>query len=131
MEYTPDDLRCRYPEFEDTTEYPDDRISMFIEDGQDDIGLDEGHWGGIPRYKRALSALVAHYVVVGTASESGDYNPLQAIQSKSAGDVKITHVTAKAGPASTFENRLMATTYGQEFLSLRRRTFVSAIVVPV
>lgn len=130
MVYTPEDLRLRYPEFEDTTEYPDNRLEMFIEDAQDDIGTDSGHWGTETRYKRALAALTAHLLVTGFNSEAGDINPIQAIASKQAGDVKIAHVqSSKTAPKSTYENRLQATTYGQDFLALRRRTFVSTMVV--
>lgn len=132
MTYTPDDLRCRYPEFEDTVEYPDNRIELFIYDAQDDIGTDESHWGGTVRYSRALAALTAHLLVTGSNSEAGDINPIQAIASKQAGGVKVAHVqSAKTSPKSTYENRLQATTYGQDFLALRRRSFVSAMVVPV
>lgn len=127
---TPDDFRCRYPEFEDSTEYSDARINLFIADAQDDIGADEGHWGSTVRYDRALAALTAHMLVAGEASESGDYSPLQAIASKSAGGVKIAHVqSSKTAPKSTYENMLKSTTYGQNFLAMRRRTFVSVSVV--
>ena len=130
MEYTPDELRCRYPEFEDTTEYSDARIEMFIGDAQDDIGTDESHWGNIVRYTRALAAITAHLLVTGANSEAGDINPIQAIASKQAGDVKVAHVqSSKTAPKSTYENMLQATTYGQTFLALRRRTFVSTMVV--
>lgn len=130
MTYTPAELRSRYPEFADIVDYPDARIQLFINDAQDDIGTDESHWGSTVRYTRALAALTAHMLVLGTNSEAGDINPLQAIASKKAGDVQIAHVqSSKTAPKSTYENRLQATTYGQDFLALRRRTFVSTMVI--
>ncbi len=130
MEYTPVDFRSRYPEFGDTVEYTSARIELFIEDAQDDIGKDEGHWGGEVRYKRALGALTAHLLVFGTNSEAGDVNPLQVVASKEAGDVKIAHVqNSSINPKSIFESNLQTTTYGRNFLALRRRTFVGTLVV--
>lgn len=131
MDYFPDDFRIRYPEFEDTTTYPDERVELFIADAQDDIGTDETHWGGVTRYTRAIGLLTAHYLVTGTATASGDTSPLQAIESRKVGDVTIKHtVGAKTTPKSAYEDRLKSTAYGQEFLALRRRSFVGVIVTP-
>lgn len=126
---TPDDLRLRYPEFEDTTEYPDERMDLFIEDAVQDIGDDFSHWGSEHRYLRALAALSAHYLTVGYTSEYGDNSPMQSIQSKKVGEVSITHSIGKTAPKSTYEDMLKATLYGQEFLALRRRSFVGIMVV--
>lgn len=130
MEYTPDSLRCRYPEFEDTTEFPDERIEMFIADAQDDIGIDETHWGGSVRYTRAIAALVGHMLVLGTKSEYGDTGPSQAISTKKAGSVSVSLMQGTTSPKSHYETRLASTTYGQDFLALRRRSFIGLVVIP-
>lgn len=130
MTYTSDELRTRYPEFADTTEYSDDRIDLFIADAQDEIGTDATRWGTTHRYKRALAALTAHLIVMGTNSEYGDYNPMQAISQKSAGEVKVHLLTGGTSPKSDYEAQLKATVYGQTFLALRRKSFVTIMTVP-
>ncbi len=127
MVYTPDEFRCRYPEFADTTEYPDNRIQLFIEDAQDDIGLDADYWGGPQRYSRAIAALTAHMLVVGIASEYGDYSPMKDVIIKQAGDVKVHHADTGRTPQSVYEDGLMATSYGRTFLAIRRKQFVTVL----
>jgi len=125
----PVDLRLRYPEFEDTTEYSDVRITLFIEDAIDDIGTDETHWLSTYRYNRALSALSAHYLVMGTASEYGDSSSKYPVIQKTAGGVSVSFSGLAGASRSDFIKRLSSTTYGQEFLALRDRTFVGSLVV--
>lgn len=126
---TADDLRCRYPEFADTTEYSDSRINMFIGDAVDDIGSSESHWQSEYRYNRALSALSAHYLVLATDSEYGDTNPKYPVIQKTAGGVSLSYSGLAGASRTDYIKRLSSTTYGQEFLALRGRTFVGSLVV--
>lgn len=126
---TPDDLRTRYPEFADTTEYSDSRIEMFICDAIDDIGSVESHWQSEYRYNRALSALSAHYLVLATESEYGDTSAKYPIIQKTAGGVSLSYSGLAGASRTDYIKRLSSTTYGQEFLSLRGRTFVNSLVV--
>ena len=50
-------------------------IDDFMDDAVEDIGTDPGHWGSEAKYLRALLALSAHYLKVGTDSEYGDSSP--------------------------------------------------------
>ena len=126
---TPVDIRTRYPEFTDTTEYPDLRIAMFIADAVDDIGTDVSNWLNEYRYNRALSALSAHYLVLGTDSEYGDTNAKYPIIQKTAGGVSLSYSGLAGASRTDYIKRLSSTTYGQEFLSIRGRTFVGSLVV--
>jgi len=126
---TPDDLRIRYPEFSDVVEYVDARLLMFIQDAIDDMGTSESHWHSEYRYNRALSALSAHYLVLATASEYGDTNAKYPIIQKTAGGVSLSYSGLAGASRTDYIKRLSSTTYGQEFLSLRGRTFVGSLVV--
>ena len=126
---TPEDLRTRYPEFADNTEYSDSRIEMFIFDAIDDMGSTVSHWQSEYRYNRALSALSAHYLVLGTDSEYGDTNAKYPIIQKTAGGVSLSYSGLAGASRTDYIKRLSSTTYGQEFLSLRGRTFVGSLVV--
>lgn len=126
---TPADIRTRYPEFADIVEYPDARIEMFIMDAVDDIGSSESHWQSEYRYNRALSALSAHMLVLGTDSEYGDTNAKYPIIQKTAGGVSLAYSGLAGASKTDYIKRLSSTTYGQEFLTLRGRTFVGSFVV--
>lgn len=126
---TPIDLRTRYPEFADVVEYPDARIEMFIMDAVDDIGSVVGHWQSEYRYNRALTCLSAHYLVLGTDSEYGDTNAKYPIIQKTAGGVSLSYAGIGGTSKTDYIRRLSSTTYGQEFLALRGRTFVGSLVV--
>lgn len=126
---TPDDLRTRYPEFGDTVEYTDARVEMFICDAVDDIGEIASHWVSEYRYNRALAALSAHYLVLATESEYGDSGAKYPIIQKTAGGVSLSYSGLAGASRSDYIKRLSSTTYGQEFLALRGRTFVNSFVV--
>ncbi len=126
---TPVDLRTRYPEFVDPVEYTDARIEMFIADAQDDMGTSESHWLSEYRYNRALSALSAHYLVLARDSEYGDTNAKYPIIQKTAGGVSLSYSGLAGASKSDYIKRLSSTTYGQEFLSIRGRSFVGSLVV--
>jgi hypothetical protein len=125
----PDDLRTRFPEFADNTEYSDARIEMFICDAIDDMGSVESHWQGEYRYNKALSYLSAHYLVLATDSEYGDTNAKYPIIQKTAGGVSLSYSGLAGASRTDYIKRLSSTTYGQEFLSIRGRSFVGSLVV--
>lgn len=126
---TPEDLRTRYPEFKDNTEYSDARIKMFIEDALDDIGSAVGPWVTEYRYKRALAALSAHMLVLGTDSEYGDSSAKYPVIQKTAGGVSLSYSGLAGASRTDYIKRLSSTTYGQDFLALRGRTMVGSLVV--
>lgn len=126
---TPDDLRTRYSEFADQTEYPDAKIEMYIMDAIDDMGDVVSHWINEYRYNRALSALTAHYVTLGSMSEYGDTSAQYPVIQKTAGGVSLSFSGLAGASRTDYIKRLSSTTYGQEFLALRERTFVGSLVV--
>lgn len=126
---TPVDFRYRFPEFADTVEYPDGRIEMFICDAIDDIGEEVSYWHSEYRYNKALANLSAHYLVLGTDSEYGDTNAKYPIIQKTAGGVSLSYSGLAGASRTDYIKRLSSTTYGQEFLALRARTFVGSLVV--
>ena len=125
----PDDLRTKYPEFADNTEFTDSRIEMFICDAIDDIGTLASHWQSEYRYNRALTALSAHYLVLATDSAYGDTSAKYPIIQKTAGGVSLSYSGLAGASKSDYIKRLSSTTYGQEFLALRARTFVNSFIV--
>lgn len=126
---TPDDLRLRYSEFEDTEEYTDAKINMYILDAQDDMGSSESHWGGEYRYNRAISALTAHIMVLAKASEYGDTNARYPVIQKTAGGVSLSYSGLAGASRTDYIKRLSSTTYGQDFLAIRGKSFVGSFVV--
>ncbi len=126
---TPVDFRTRYPEFADVVTYPDARIEMFIADAIDDMGDVVSHWQSEYRYNRALSALSAHYLALGEDSEFGDTNAKYPIIQKTAGGVSLSYAGVGSSHKTEYMKRLSSTTYGQEFLSIRGRSFVGSLVV--
>ena len=122
------DFRIRFPEFADNTEYPDVRIQMFIDDTVLYIGDDELRWGN--KYDTAQAYLTAHLLSLGTGLEaSGGNAPAKvgAITSKSAGGVSVTRASSSK-THSDEDEFYMSTAYGQQFIVLRNRCFVGALV---
>lgn len=128
MPVTSDTIRARFPEFSDTSEFPTDRINMFIEDAKIlYIGDSESRWMG--RYDIALSYLSAHLLDRATSSEAGDSSSKSgSISSKSAGGVSISR-SATVKDRSDTDDFLMSTSYGQAYISIRNMTFIGIATV--
>ena len=126
MTCTVEELRLRFPEFIDDTEYSDARIQLFLDDAVEDIGSDEKRWCG--KYNRAQCNLAAHLLSIGTSSEAGDSSgKAGAISSKSAGGVSVTRaVVAKNG--SDADLFYSTTIYGQQFMIIRNGCFIGVLV---
>ena len=127
MAVTATTFRARFPEFSDTTAYPDARIEIFIEDTQlIYMGADENRWSG--KYDYAQAYLVAHLLVSGEASEAGDSSvKVGPVSSKSAGGVSVTRAVATKN-RSDGDDFYMGTVYGQRFLMTRNVCFVGVLV---
>ena len=123
------DFRIRFPEFSDDTEYPDARIQFFIDDSELYIGTDEGRWGN--KYNTAHAYLSAHLLSVGTGSEAAGGSSgakVGAVISKSAGGVSVTRESTNNKTRSDEDSFYMSTGYGQQFVTIRNRCFVGALV---
>lgn len=119
-------FRLRFPEFSDDTEFPDARVQLFLDDAQVIIGSEENRWCG--KYDLAHAYYAAHLLSVGTNSELGDSaSKVGAIQSKSAGGVSVTRTSAIKNKSDE-EDWLLSTTYGQQFMIIRRGCFVGVLV---
>lgn len=127
MAVTVSDLRTRFPEFADDTEYPEARIQLFIDDSVlAYMGSDEKRWAG--RYNYAQAYLVAHLLASGEASEAGDGSAkVGPVTSKSAGGVSVTRA-AQAKARSDSDDFFMGTVYGQRFIMVRNTTFAGVMV---
>ena len=110
-------LRLRYPEFADTTMFPDARIQLFIDDAVIYMS-DENRW--LDFYELAQSALVGHFLAVALASESGDSSSMFPISKQDVDDVIIESAVSAAKPNSS---NLSTTTYGQVYQNFLRMTF--------
>jgi hypothetical protein len=120
-------FRARFPEFTDTTEYPDTRIEIFIEDAQlVYMGADENRWLG--KYDYAQAYLVAHLLITAEASEAGDSSvKVGPVSSKGAGGVSVTRAVATKD-RSDGDDFYMGTVYGQRFLMTRNACFAGVLV---
>jgi hypothetical protein len=123
---TPDDIRIRFPEFSDPVEYPDARIQLFIDDTICIMGADESRWSC---YDPAQAYLTAHFLAVGTATESGSSSGTAGpITSKSAGGVSVTRGYTASPGMSQQDSFYSSTSYGQRFLLYRDQSFVGVRV---
>ncbi|MGF6878363.1 DUF4054 domain-containing protein [Paraburkholderia sp. MM5477-R1] len=115
------DVRAR---FRDASEpFDDDEIEVAIADTRPYFDLER--WGGF--YQRAACALVMHFLAMGRAAERTGGKPSLPATSKKAGEVQIGYA------APTFmtgdDAWLAATTWGQEYLQLRRIVGAGGLVV--
>ena len=120
------ELRLRFPEFADLTEYPDPRIQLFLDDAAEDMGSDESRWCG--KYDRGHCNLAAHYLSVGTGTEAGDTSAKSGpVSSKSAGGVSVTRAVV-AKDRSDGDSYYSSTVYGMQFMIIRNSCFVGVLV---
>jgi hypothetical protein len=123
MAATTENIRLRFPEFSDETEYPDARIQLFIDDAVAQMGTNEKRWCG--KYDIAQAYLVAHFLTLATNSEAGDTSAKTGpVQSKTAGGVSVTRAASDASKRSARDDYLLQTAYGQRYDDLRRQCFV-------
>ena len=119
--------RIRFPEFSDDTEYPDERIQLFLDDAADCyMGTDETRWCN--KYDFAQAYLAAHLLTVGSGTEGGNSSAnIGPISSKTAGGVSVTK-SVVAKDRSDSDDFYMSTSYGQQFLNIRNTCFVGVMV---
>jgi len=130
------DFRGYYPEFADNTEWPDDQVTRYLQEADDETG--SSRWGG---YKaspasfkaRGLYAYAAHRAMIRRAVQTAAQNgqtpaSMQTVTSKSVGDESVQYAThtPESGTRQDQLGDLMTTIYGQEFLRLRNRAGTGA-----
>lgn len=128
-------FRAYYPEFSDTTAFPDTDVTRHLEDALAETGKRWGSYGENPPSFRArgMFAYAAHQLVLARAAkkavEAGGTPsaPAQA-ESKQVGDESVTYAVARPETSAAGDARgdFASTIYGQEFLRLRKRAGMGA-----
>lgn len=105
---TPATFRARFPEFEDDTTYPDERIELFIDDAEATINSQ------CPNYDLMVSYLTAHLLTISTQTDSGNSSTIKSKASESVGDVSVSYNANSKG-----NNPFYSTAYGQRYMDLK------------
>ncbi|CNC25179.1 Uncharacterised protein [Yersinia similis] len=126
------DFREYYLEFSDLTLWTARDVTQALEEGDSETGKRWLKYNARPASikKRGMFAFAAHRLVMRKRAIGGDVGAAYAISSKSVGDES----TSFAVPAVTADDLningdLPLTTYGVEFLRLRRRAGTGGVMV--
>lgn len=112
-----------FPEFADTTNYPDARVQFWMELAQD--MLIKKKWGKM--YDKGIYLYVAHCLTLeknvmqslaGTGGGSGGSVGAVSSESETIGDTSYS--TSYSTSAYTDEGQMASTVYGQMYIDLRR-----------
>lgn len=129
MEITPAIVAAFRGDFEgfaDTAAWPDPKVKRALQIADHETG--SGRWGSYDDLSIKQSGMfyfAAHYLTVKKANSAamsmgGAPASIAPVQSKSVGDESVTYAINTQGMAPGDEG-LGATSYGQEFIRLRRR----------
>lgn len=127
-------FRTAYPQFANTTTWPDSVVTMALCEG--DVETGGKGWGGYEddchNFKqRGMFLYAAHWLTVNYpmgGNSTANPSPTWAANSKSVGDESISYDTGASNlnPGNAW---LISTLYGQQFLRLRRRAGMGARAV--
>lgn len=123
MAIDPATFKIRFPEF---AAVADSRIQFFLDDSELEVG--EVAWGTL--YEKGVFLLAAHLLQIDqirqdTGDDSSDI--ASNVISKSIGDVSVSF--AKATASSITDDWYLQTSYGTEYLRLKRRMGMGAVAV--
>ena len=113
------DFKTRFPEF---SAVDDTRISLFIEDAEAEMS--ESAWGTL--YSKGLAYLTAHLLTIGTKTGAGNSAPSNVLQSHSVEGVSESFAVPSM---SEYNSTLSSTSYGAEYVRLRRLISAGALSV--
>ncbi|WJV61004.1 DUF4054 domain-containing protein [Pectobacteriaceae bacterium C52] len=127
------DFRDYYPEFGNETTWSNSAVIIALEEGDAETGK---RWGVyldgrvVSIKKRGMFAFAAHRIIMRQRSATGDVGAAYAISGKSVGDES----TSFAVPSVTMDDLtingdLPLTTYGVEFMRLRRRAGTGGLMI--
>lgn len=128
------DFRDTYKAFSDTTMWSNDTITMALCDADAETG--GSRWGTFDLNchnfkKRGMYLFAAHFIAVtyprGDSSMSGSMRA--GVASKSVGDESVSFVTGDVSKLSVGDAWLNSTSFGQQFLRLRKRAGMGALAV--
>lgn len=124
------DFYLEYPEFKKVDK---EVVDHFLESSK--LVVDKKAWG--KRYELGLFAYTAHRLTVkGFLNVGLDGSPIfnngsnfQSVASKTAGGLSISYTSQNTSTGSATDYDLTSTSYGQEYLRLRRLVSPVGIVV--
>ncbi len=120
MVIKPADIKARFATLEPVE---DACLQALIDDTRPFFNIEL--WGAF--YPRGACLLVAHFWTMQQRFEKGETAPVHAITSRKAGEVQLNY--ASPSPLEMQDAWLAATSYGQQYLSLRKQVGFGAIVV--
>lgn len=112
---TPSAFKTRFPEFASES---DDRVQMFLDDAT--IFVNERVWG--TRCDLGVAYLAAHLLAINNRGSGGASGP---VTSEKVGDLQRSYA---APTASNLDPTYASTTYGMEYVRIRKTIFTSPIV---
>lgn len=113
-------FKIRFPEFEPI---PDIRVEMFIDDAV--LELSESSWGD--RYDVGVYYLAAHLLAMGSETAAGNPSGIVPISGGSADGLSTTF--SRSPSTSMTQEYWQSTSYGREYMRLKRTLFAGARVV--
>lgn len=123
MALTPADFKIRYPEFDSI---PDARVQFMLDDAA--LEVSEARWDTL--YEKGSMLLAAHFLQLDLnrqETEDDDSSEEGNLASKSIGDVSYSF--AKAASESTSDDWYLQTSYGTEYLRLKKRVGMGIVAV--
>ncbi len=115
----------RYPEFTEVDQF---RIKIALDDAENQMSRKV--WGKL--FEQGHHALAAHLLFAsGALTKKGSTNgaPVQAATSKTAGGISVGYTAPDSGFAAN-HNGYASSTYGQDYLRLRKLVGVHFLAVP-
>lgn len=117
---TPDQFRQDFPEFADTTRYPDSLVTLWLTVGSSLVNADR--WGELTNI--GIELVTAHHLVLAARDQqaaAGSGVPGQASGPQSSKSIDKVSVSYDTGAASIADAGFWnMSTYGQRFLGLSR-----------
>ncbi len=123
MALTPADFKIRYPEFDSI---PDARVQFMLDDAA--LEVSEARWDTL--YEKGSMLLAAHLLQLDLnrqETEDDDSSEEGNLASKSIGDVSYSFT--KAASESTSADWYLQTSYGTEYLRLKKRVGMGVVAV--
>ena len=130
-------FRLAQPAFTDPIKWPDEVVTMALCEG--DVETGGKGWGAFEDIctnfkRRGMYLFTAHYLAVtypkgATDSSQVGGSAKYATQSKTVGDESISFANGKANELSVGDGWLASTSFGQQWLRLRRRAGMGARAV--
>lgn len=123
MAIIPTDFKLRFPEF---VAIADARIQFFLDDAQ--LEVSEGAWEGL--YEKGVFLLAAHLLYLDQVRQGADTDIsdlTSGVTSRSVGDVSVSF--ARATATSVSDDWYLDTSYGAEYLRLKKRVGMGCVAV--